>query len=189
MSSVTFSTTVGGDGSTVTDDTSPTTGLDGGGHRTRFVPALAQVVAVAANTVDRAAAANGSANIATAAANTAAAQVTLAATAGAAQVTLATAQVAAAATQKALAEGHALASAASASTASAATATASAQAASAASAASAANTALLALGNAIANGVGAFSTDADGNLIGSYNTPTVTSMSINASGELLVVYP
>lgn len=73
--------------------------------------------------------------------------------------------------------------------ASAATATASAQAASAASAASAANTALLALGNAIANGVGAFSTDADGNLIGSYNTPTVTSMSINASGELLVVYP
>ena len=48
---------------------------------------------------------------------------------------------------------------------------------------------MLALGNAIANGVGAFSTDADGNLIGSYNTPTVTSMSINASGELLVVYP
>lgn len=76
-----------------------------------------------------------------------------------------------------------------ASAASAATATASAQAASAASAASAANTALLALGNAIANGVGAFGTDADGNLIGSYNEPTVTSMSINASGELLVAYP
>lgn len=94
----------------------------------------------------------------------------------------ATAQAAAATGSVSLAGAHANA-------ASAATATASAQAASAASAASAANTALLALGNAIANGVGAFSTDADGNLIGSYNTPTVTSMSINASGELLVVYP
>lgn len=54
MSSVTFSPSVGGDGSTVTDDSNATTGLDGGGHRTRFVPALAQVVAVAAHTVTKA---------------------------------------------------------------------------------------------------------------------------------------
>ena len=54
MSSAYFDSAVGGDGSTVTDDSDPTTGLDAGGHRTRFVPALAQVVAVAANTVTKA---------------------------------------------------------------------------------------------------------------------------------------
>lgn len=47
MASVTFPTTIGGDGSTVTDDSNASTGLGGGGHRTRFVPALAQLVAVA----------------------------------------------------------------------------------------------------------------------------------------------
>ena len=57
MASVTFSPTVGGDGSVVTDDASATTGLANGGHRTRFVPALAQMVAVAANAVASAAAA------------------------------------------------------------------------------------------------------------------------------------
>ncbi len=46
MASVTFPAAVGGDGSTVTDDTNPTTGLGAGGHRVRFVPALAQLVAV-----------------------------------------------------------------------------------------------------------------------------------------------
>jgi hypothetical protein len=50
---------VGGDGSTVTDDTNATTGLDAGGHRTRFVPALAQVVAVAQNAVTSATSAAG----------------------------------------------------------------------------------------------------------------------------------
>lgn len=54
MGSVTFSASVGGDGSTVTDDGSTSTGLDGGGHRTRFVPCLAQTVAVAAYAVERA---------------------------------------------------------------------------------------------------------------------------------------
>ena len=54
MTSVTFPTSLGGDGSTVTDDANATTGLGNGGHRTRFVPALAQTVAVAANTVTRA---------------------------------------------------------------------------------------------------------------------------------------
>ena len=54
MAQVTFLTTVGGDGTTVSDDANPTTGLANGGHRTRFVPALAQVVAVAQNTVNEA---------------------------------------------------------------------------------------------------------------------------------------
>jgi hypothetical protein len=47
MSSVTFPTTLGGDGSTVTDDDNASTGLANGGHRTRFVPALAQTVVMA----------------------------------------------------------------------------------------------------------------------------------------------
>ena len=47
MASVTFPPAVGGDGSTVTDDNNATTGVGNGGHRTRFVPALAQIVALA----------------------------------------------------------------------------------------------------------------------------------------------
>ena len=54
MESVEFLTSVGGDGSIVTDDRNPTTGLANGGHRKRFVPALSQVVAVAGNTVTKA---------------------------------------------------------------------------------------------------------------------------------------
>lgn len=54
MASVTFSVSVGGDGSTVTDDASASTGLANGGHRTRFVPALSQVVAVASQVVSTA---------------------------------------------------------------------------------------------------------------------------------------
>ena len=54
VDSVTFLESVGGDGSTVTDDTNPTTGLANGGHRVRFVPALSQVVVVAENTVTKA---------------------------------------------------------------------------------------------------------------------------------------
>ena len=52
--SATFLESVGGDGSTVTGDANPTTGLANGGHRKRFVNALAQVVAVAGNTVTKA---------------------------------------------------------------------------------------------------------------------------------------
>jgi hypothetical protein len=48
MASVTFPVSIGGDGSTVTDDSNTSTGLARGGHRTRFVPALAQVVAIGA---------------------------------------------------------------------------------------------------------------------------------------------
>lgn len=45
--SVTFPTNLGGDGSTVTDDDNASTGLGNGGHRTRFVPAMGQTIAVA----------------------------------------------------------------------------------------------------------------------------------------------
>lgn len=55
--SVTFPTNLGGDGSTVTDDDNASTGLGNGGHRTRFVPAMGQVVAVA-NTLTQRLAAN-----------------------------------------------------------------------------------------------------------------------------------
>lgn len=47
MASVTFSSAIGGDNSVVTDDNNASTGLGNGGHRTRFVPALAQIVAIA----------------------------------------------------------------------------------------------------------------------------------------------
>lgn len=60
--SVTFSASVGGDGSTVTSDSDPTTGLGNGGHRDRFVPACAQVVAVASWMVSTAATAGANAN-------------------------------------------------------------------------------------------------------------------------------
>lgn len=50
--SVYFDSLVGGNGSTVTDDSNALTGLDGGGHVERFVPALSQVVAVAKYVVD-----------------------------------------------------------------------------------------------------------------------------------------
>lgn len=62
--SVTFSSAVGGDGSTVDDSNSPSTGLGNGGHRVRFVSALNNVVAVAANVVAKSASANASASAA-----------------------------------------------------------------------------------------------------------------------------
>lgn len=58
MTSVTFPVDLGGDGSTVTDDANPSTGLANGGHRTRFVPAMGQVVAMAEAAVTAAEAAN-----------------------------------------------------------------------------------------------------------------------------------
>ena len=48
MTAVTFPAEIGGDGSTVSDDSNASTGLANGGHRTRFVPALAQLVQIAA---------------------------------------------------------------------------------------------------------------------------------------------
>ena len=46
MSSFFSDPAVGGDGSTTTDDRNPATGLDAGGWKTRFIPALAQVVLI-----------------------------------------------------------------------------------------------------------------------------------------------
>ena len=135
MSSVTFSPSVGGDGSTVTDDSNATTGLDGGGHRTRFVPALAQVVAVAAHTVTKAGEAAASAGAAASSASSAADQVGLTTAAGAAQVALAAAHVATASSQATASATSASQAAASASQ---ATASASQAAASAAQAAASA---------------------------------------------------
>ena len=80
MSSVTFSTTVGGDGSTVTDDDNATTGLRNGGWRTRFVPALTQEVAVAANAVASATSALASKNSAASSSTAASSSASTAAT-------------------------------------------------------------------------------------------------------------
>lgn len=61
MASVNFDPNVGGDGTTVTDDADPTTGLAQGGHRARFVAALAQIVAIAQFVLTKASAAAASA--------------------------------------------------------------------------------------------------------------------------------
>ena len=47
MTAVTFPPEVGGDGSTVSDDADPNTGLANGGHRTRFMVALQNLVSIA----------------------------------------------------------------------------------------------------------------------------------------------
>lgn len=52
--SVTFLTSVGGDGSTVSDDDNPTTGLANGGAIVRLIPSYSNVVAIAANVVNTA---------------------------------------------------------------------------------------------------------------------------------------
>jgi len=52
MSSVFFDPAVGGNGSTVSDDADPDTGLQNYGHVTRFVPALQQLVAIAKFVID-----------------------------------------------------------------------------------------------------------------------------------------
>lgn len=80
VDSATFLESAGGDGSTVTGGADPTTGLANGGHRKRFVPALAQVVAVAQHVVDTAEDVNADAAISTAAAATATTQAGIATT-------------------------------------------------------------------------------------------------------------
>lgn len=83
----------------------------------------------------------------------------------------------------------ALAAATKAAEASASAASTTAQSSSATSSAAAANLALLALGNVLANGIGAVTVDGAGDLNIAYNTPTVTSMAIDGSGNLNVTYP
>lgn len=73
MTSVTFPTALGGDGSTVSDDADPTTGLRNAGYKTRFVPALQQMTAIAGFTVNNSSAAIAATGVnATNAANSAA---------------------------------------------------------------------------------------------------------------------
>jgi hypothetical protein len=79
MSSVTFSTTVGGDGSTVTDDDNATTGLGNGGALIRLVPMMNQVVTVASYVVTKAGDSSTSASAAAASASAAATSATAAA--------------------------------------------------------------------------------------------------------------
>ena len=62
MASVTFSPSVGGDGSTVTDDDDPSTGLGNGGSLLRLVPAFENVVNVAEKVVEVATTALGGAS-------------------------------------------------------------------------------------------------------------------------------
>jgi hypothetical protein len=70
MTSVTFPPALGGDGSTVTDDSNATTGLGNSGHRARFVPALVQTVAMANSALNNATTAQAAAATATAAPGT-----------------------------------------------------------------------------------------------------------------------
>lgn len=56
MTSVTFPPALGGDGSTVSDDADPVTGLRNAGYKTRFVPALQQTINVVQAGVNRVAA-------------------------------------------------------------------------------------------------------------------------------------
>lgn len=57
MASVTFPVPIGGDGTTVSDDNNPTTGLGANGHRTRFIIAMQNLVAIATAVVTNGAAA------------------------------------------------------------------------------------------------------------------------------------
>lgn len=58
----------------------------------------------------------------------------------------------------------------------------------AASSADSANISLLALGEVLSNGIGAFSFNEDGELIVSYNDSTLNSIAINSDGEVIVDY-
>lgn len=72
MATVYFNPSVGGDGSTVTDDSDPSTGLGAGGHRTKFVPCLSNTVTVASFIVTKA----GEAAVSASTANTKASSAT-----------------------------------------------------------------------------------------------------------------
>ncbi|MGQ5524249.1 hypothetical protein ACUHMQ_13460 [Chitinimonas sp. PSY-7] len=60
MSSVYFDPAVGGDGSTVSDDAHPTTGLGNGGHRSRWLSALGNLVPICRTAINAATAAAAS---------------------------------------------------------------------------------------------------------------------------------
>lgn len=163
MNSVTFPTDLGGDGSTITDDDNPSTGLDGGGHRARLVPTLSQTVQMARTAKEMADAAAGAVAAVREARDEAGEHADRAN-----QSRQETASLVSAASGYAASAGN--------------------QAGSAASSAASANGALLALGNVLANGIGMFSVNPNGELVGEYNTPTVTALAIDAGGNLVVTY-
>ena len=78
--SVTFDPSIGGDGSTYTDDDDPSTGMGNGGHRDRFIPALANLVSTSGFVADTAFDVGAAAIAATAAKVAAEAAATAAAT-------------------------------------------------------------------------------------------------------------
>jgi hypothetical protein len=134
MATVTFPVALGGDGNTYTDDKDPSTGLDGGGHRTRFVPILSQTVAMAQTAKDKADAAAASQAAAASSATAAASSQTAAAASAAAAATSQSAANASATAAATSASNAASSQASASSSQSAAAASASASAASAASA-------------------------------------------------------
>lgn len=163
MASVTFGTGIGGDGLVVTDDNDPSTGLGNGGHRARFVPALVNTVNITNYAAGRATASQNSANAALNSANEA------------------LSSSAVSTINKDLTNSYSQ-------TAFTSQIEAGNSASGANSSATAANLSLLALSDVLSNGIGAFSVDNNGDLSVSYNTPTVSSLTINSSGELLVTY-
>ena len=162
VNSVTFSTSVGGDGSTVTDDDNITTGLGNGGHLLHFVPCLQNVVAITGTAVTKAGEALASAN--EAAATAVAVKAISTATATAAATAATAAATAAAATS---ATGSATSATAAATSATNATASTTAAAGSAT--------------NAMAAAVAAAASAANAN--GTVNTPDIADVSGNLQGE------
>ena len=163
MASVTFPAELGGSGATISDDTSPVTGLAAGGHRARFVPALQQTVAMAMTAKNKA-------------------QVAVDESASAYTSKIA-AQEAQSHTEQSVAQAQAQVSEASNYSAQSA-----AQSAAAISAAAAANAALLAIGSAISNGLGAFLVDGNGELIVDYNDGSISNITMSADGEVIIHY-
>lgn len=107
MSEVYFDPAAGGDGSTVSDDASASTGLQNGGHRTRFSPSLANIVSIGNQAVAKSLAASASASAAAASASAAAGSATTANTKAAEAAASASAAATSAAGTSAAVSAHA----------------------------------------------------------------------------------
>lgn len=200
MSSVYFDPAVGGDGSTVTDDNNASTGLGNGGHRTRFVPALAQVVSVSGHVVAQ----TGSDVTATAASASAAASSASAAATSASNASTsasnASTSAGAASTSASAAAGSASSASTSASSASSSATSASTSASNAATsaiaAAGSASSASTSASNAAASESGAAgsATTASNAATTALNAPgtsasSTTSLTIGTGSKALTIQP
>lgn len=163
MAIVTFPADLGGSGITISDDTSPTTGLAAGGHRDRFVPALQQAVAMALTAKERASEAKRESL--------------------AAQGAKEAAQYSETSARDSATQVHASVDAASRHSASSST-----QSSVALGAAAAANAALLALGQAVSHGLGVFYVDDSGDLVTDYSSSSISNITINNNGEIVITY-